>query len=427
MNQRLKGSPAKAVSRFFAACFDAAQADLVQSHETPPGPALGVGFDGLAGEGERVLVLAVVGAQLGEHDEGRGGEGGEGVDLRHDGAEAAGVSGQVEDRGLRAERLQVGGVHLQHVLGLFQRLVVVALEEAQAGEEGAGRGEGGVGGQRRLDRLGGVAAPFEPCHAGQAQERSRVGGVLGEDGLEGIGRLPRVVAFQEEFGGGQPGCVVKGAGGDGLVEGAERVVRVLVVPARQVDQGPAHGCEFGGREGARAVVVVDEAVEDVAGGAAVAVAVLEDAEFDAGGGAGGAGFAGSGLEGGSGLGDAAEIHESGAEEGVGAGHVPLRSAFGGLDGAVMVAGLAQCGDPPGEGGGVAVEGGAAQGPDGVVVAAGAQGLEAGGLLGGRRGHGSRRGRRAAGVRGLESGELARCGIGVQGSCRVTGGGEGRGG
>ena len=291
----------------FPACLDVAQADLVQSHETPRCPALGIGLDGLAGEGECVLVLAVVGAQLGEHDEGRGGEGGEGAGLPHDGAEAAGVSGQVKDRGLRAERLQVGGVHLQHAFGLFQRLAAVAAEKAQAGEKGPGWGKGGVGGEGGLDGVGGTALAFQPRHAGQAQERARVRGVLGEDGLEGLGRLPRVVAFQEEFGGGEPGGVVEGAGGDGFVQGAERVVRVLVVPARQVDQGPAHGCELGGREGARAVVVVDEAVEEGAGRAAVAVAVLEDAEFDAGGGAGGAGFAGSGLECGPGLGDAAEF------------------------------------------------------------------------------------------------------------------------
>ena len=65
-----------------------------------------------------------------------------------------------------------------------------------------------------------------------------------------------------------------------------------------------------------------------------------------------------------------------------AGHVPLQSAFGGPDGAVVVAGFAERGDPPGERGGVAVEGLSAQGSDGCVVAAGAQGLEGGRVLGG---------------------------------------------
>ena len=67
-------------------------------------------------------------------------------------------------------------------------------------------------------------------------------------------------------------------------------MRVLVVPAGKVDHRPSHRGEFGRGEIARVVVVVDEAVEEVAGGLAVAMAILEDAEFDAGEGTGGTGF-----------------------------------------------------------------------------------------------------------------------------------------
>ena len=56
-----------------SALIDPSQADLVQSHEAPPGPAVGVGLGGGTRESERVAVLAVVGGELGEDHEGRGG------------------------------------------------------------------------------------------------------------------------------------------------------------------------------------------------------------------------------------------------------------------------------------------------------------------------------------------------------------------
>ena len=241
-----------------------------------------------------------------------GGEGGERPDLVHDGAEADVVAGQPEDRGLRAQGIQVGGVHLQHAPGFLQRLVPVALEEPQAGQQRAGPGQVGVGGERRTDCcLGGVAPAFEPGHAGQAQQRPRVGGVLGEDVLEGGGGLASVVALQEEFGDGELGGVVERPGGNGLVQGPERVVRVFVVPAGEVDQRPAHRRQLGGREAARAVVVVDEPVENAAGGAAIAVAVLEDSQLDPGRRTRPAGFTRPGFECGPGLGDAPHLHERG--------------------------------------------------------------------------------------------------------------------
>ena len=382
LEPEVEGVARERLLQVLPAGIDSAQTDLVESHETPRSPALGVGFGGLAGEGEGILVLAVVSAQLRENEQRGGGYGGDRADRLHDGAEALVVTVEVEDRGPGAERLQIGGVHLQGALSFLQRQDRVPLEEPQPREEGPGANQIGVGRESALDRDPGIAAAFQTGDPGKTQPGNRVRRVLVQDVLESGRRLASVVSLQEKFGDGELCGMVQGPGCDGLVQGPESVVRVFVVPARQVDQRPPHRREFGGREVARVVVVVDEAVEEVACDLAIAVAVFEDSQFDAGEGSRGAGFLGPRRERGPGLVDPPHLHERGPHQRPRARNPPLHPPFGRLYRAFVVTGLAQRGDPPGQRGGVRVEGLRPQGSHGLVVAAGTQGFEAGCFLGG---------------------------------------------
>ena len=199
LEPEVEGIARERLLQVLPARLDPAQADLVEPHETPRGPAVGVGRAGVPREGERVLVLAVIGVQFGEQEEGCGGDRGGRADRFHGGAEALVVAGEVKDRRLRAERLQVGGVDLERALGFLQCLAAASSQQAQTGEQRPGADQIAVGGQRGLDRACRVAAPFETGDAGDAQQRARVGRVFGEDGLECLRRLARVVPLQKEF------------------------------------------------------------------------------------------------------------------------------------------------------------------------------------------------------------------------------------
>ena len=161
LKPEVEGIARERLLQVLPARLDPAQADLVEPHEAPRGPAVGVGFGGLAGEGERVLVFAVIGVQFGEEDEGCGGEGGEGPDRLHDGAEAPVVAGEVEDRRLRAEGLQVCGVHFEYAVGFLDCLASVAPQEAKSRQKRPGSRQVVVGRECRLDRAHHVAAAIK--------------------------------------------------------------------------------------------------------------------------------------------------------------------------------------------------------------------------------------------------------------------------
>ena len=262
----------------------------------------------------------------------------------------------MQDRGLGAQRLQVAPVDVEDAVHLLERLAAVPVHQAQARQEGAGTRQLRVGGEGPLQCRHRIAAAFEARDAGQAEERPRVGRVLREDFLEGGRCLGGVVAFQEELGDGEPGGVVQGPGGDGFVQGGQGVVGVLVVPAGKVDERAPHRREFGRHEAGRAVVVVDEAVEEAAGDVTVAVAVLQDPQSDPRQRPRHPALPGPRHERGPRLAHTAQVHQRGPEERARPGHPALHPPFGRLNGVFVVALLAQRGDPPGQRGGVPVEG-----------------------------------------------------------------------
>ena len=323
----------------------------------------------------------MVGGQLGEQHEWPRWRGGEGPRPAHRGREAVVVPGEVQDRGLGAECLQVGGVDLQDRLRLLQRPFAVAVHEADSSKEGPGPGQVGVGGERGLDVLQRAAAALQTRDPRQSQPRGRVRRVLGQD-LPECGRsLARVVALQEELAGREPGGVVERTRRDRLVQRAQRVVRVLVVPAGEVEERPTHRRELRRREAAGAIVVVDEALEEVAGSPSVAVAVQQDAQFDPGRRAGGAALPRPLLEHGLRLVHPADIHERGPEQRTRPAHPPRHPPLGCVHRAVVVPGLPQRRHPPGQRGGVPVQGRRAQRPHGFVISPGPQRGEAVGILG----------------------------------------------
>ena len=177
------------------------------------------------------------------------------------------------------ERGQGSGVVGEHLLGFAgRRLVVFLLVEPDLRQEHAGGLEGGVHLEASLQHLQHPGGAVRIEHPGHGQEGSRVRRVAVQRFLRRRACVRAVVLLEEELHEAHARVDVVGIGGDGLVEGLQRVLEELGIVRAEGPAGPCHRRELLGGERRRLVVGVDEPVEAAHGFLALAPGEAEAGE-----------------------------------------------------------------------------------------------------------------------------------------------------
>ena len=259
---------------------DFARAELVQAEFRHAGPGQGIEGHGLPRELDRIGVpVRAVG------------------DLREGDVEVgvARVQPQHAVARLREGRRvppEVGGgrdlrprgegdrVRLQRAPGLRLGLVHILEFEIESRQEGPGLGEAGVRLKRLLGEFERLRGAVELRAARLRQEGARVGRVPGQRLLDQRTGLGAVVLVEKEETEVDARLGVAGIRFDGLLEGAHRVVEEVGVARSEVGESGADGAQLLGIEAPRAVVEVDEPIEQGEGFLALAAAEEEPAQVE---------------------------------------------------------------------------------------------------------------------------------------------------